>query len=128
MIPMALIFCFVWPAVQHAIEQFQFFLKTSGIIGVWCYTFSERILLPAGLHHFIYLPFIFGPAVCDGGIQAYWLQHLDDFATSAHSLKEMFPEGGFASTACRRSSACLALHLPCTSAQNRRSARKSQRS
>ena len=96
MIPMALLFCFVWPAVQHAIEQFQFFLKTSGIIGVWCYTFSERILLPAGLHHFIYLPFIFGPAVCDGGIQAYWLQHLDDFATSAHSLKEMFPEGGFA--------------------------------
>lgn len=53
MIPMALLFCFVWPAVQHAIEQFQFFLKTSGIIGVWCYTFSERILLPAGLHHFI---------------------------------------------------------------------------
>ena len=96
MIPMALLFCFVWPAVQHAIEQFQFFLKTSGIIGVWCYTFSERILLPAGLHHFIYLPFIFGPAVCDGGIQAYWLQHLNDFATSAHSLKEMFPEGGFA--------------------------------
>ena len=96
MIPMALVFCFVWPAIQHVIENFQFFLKTSGIVGVWCYTFSERILLPAGLHHFIYLPFIFGPAVCDGGIQAYWLQHLNDFATSAQSLKEMFPQGGFA--------------------------------
>ena len=96
MIPMALVFCFVWPVIQHAIMQFQDFLKTSGIVGVWAYTFSERILLPAGLHHFIYLPFIFGPAVCDGGIQAYWLQHLNDFATSAHSLKEMFPEGGFA--------------------------------
>ena len=96
MIPMAFIFCMVWPAVQHAIMNFQEFLKTSGIVGVWCYTFSERILLPAGLHHFIYLPFIFGPAVCDGGIQAYWLQHLNDFATSAHSLKEMFPQGGFA--------------------------------
>ena len=96
MIPMALVFCFVWPAVQHVIENFQFFLKTSGLVGVWCYTFSERILLPAGLHHFIYLPFIFGPAVCDGGIQAYWLQHLQDFATSAQSLSELFPEGGFA--------------------------------
>jgi len=96
MIPLALIFCFVWPMIQHLIMQFQFFLKTSGIVGVWCYTFSERILLPAGLHHFIYLPFIFGPAVCDGGIQQYWLQHLNDFATSAQSLKEMFPEGGFA--------------------------------
>lgn len=96
MIPIAFIFCMIWPAIQHAIMQFQDFLKTSGIVGVWAYTFSERILLPAGLHHFIYLPFIFGPAVCDGGIQAYWLQHLNDFATSAHSLTEMFPEGGFA--------------------------------
>ena len=96
MLPMALLFCYIWPPIQHGIEQFQFFLKTSGIFGVWAYTFSERILLPAGLHHFIYLPFIYGPAVCDGGIQAYWLQHLNDFATSAHSLRDMFPQGGFA--------------------------------
>ena len=96
MIPMAFVFCLVWPAVQHAIMQFQDFLKTSGLVGVWAYTFSERILLPAGLHHFIYLPFIYGPAVCDGGIQAYWLQHISDFANSSQSLKDMFPEGGFA--------------------------------
>ena len=96
MIPLAFLFCLIWPAIQHGIMNFQGFLKTSGLLGVWAYTFSERILLPAGLHHFIYLPFIFGPAVCDGGIQAYWLQHINDFATSAQSLKEMFPEGGFA--------------------------------
>jgi len=96
MIPLAFVFCLVWPAIQHGIMQFQDFLKTSGIFGVWAYTLSERLLLPAGLHHFIYLPFIFGPAVCDGGIQAYWLQHLNDFATSTASLKELFPEGGFA--------------------------------
>ncbi|MBO6291734.1 MAG: PTS transporter subunit EIIC [Selenomonas sp.] len=96
MIPVAFLFCLVWPAVQHAIMQFQDFLKTSGLVGVWAYTFSERILLPAGLHHFIYLPFIFGPAVCDGGIQAYWLQHLNDFAVSGQSLRDLFPEGGFA--------------------------------
>ena len=96
MIPMALLFCIVWPAVQHAIEQFQFFLKTSGILGVWAYTFSEKMLLPAGLHHFIYLPFIFGPAVVDGGIQAYWLGHINDFMVSGQSLRELFPEGGFA--------------------------------
>ena len=96
MIPMALLFCIVWPAVQHAIEHFQFFLKTSGIVGVWAYTFSEKMLLPAGLHHFIYLPFIFGPAVVDGGIQAYWLGHINDFMTSTQSLRDLFPEGGFA--------------------------------
>lgn len=96
MIPVAFLFCMVWPAIQHVIMNFQDFLKTSGIVGVWAYTFSERILLPAGLHHFIYLPFIYGPAVCDGGIQAYWLQHINEFATSAQSLRDMFPEGGFA--------------------------------
>ncbi len=96
MLPTALLFCYIWPPIQHGIEQFQFFLKTSGIFGVWAYTFSEKMLLPAGLHHFIYLPFIFGPAVVDGGIQAYWLGHINDFATSAQSLRDMFPQGGFA--------------------------------
>ncbi len=96
MIPVAFLACMVWPAVQHGIMAFQHLLTTSGLAGVWAYTFSERILLPAGLHHFIYLPFIFGPAVCDGGIQAYWLQHLQDFAVSGQSLTDLFPEGGFA--------------------------------
>ncbi len=96
MIPVAFLACLIWPAVQNGIMAFQHFLTTSGLAGVWAYTFSERILLPAGLHHFIYLPFIFGPAVCDGGIQAYWLQHLQDFAVSGQSLAELFPEGGFA--------------------------------
>ena len=96
MIPMALVFCFIWPPIQHLIASFQDFLKVSGIVGVWCYTFAERFLLPAGLHHFIYLPFIYGPAVCDGGIQQYWLQHIQDFTDSTKTLAELFPAGGFA--------------------------------
>ncbi len=96
MLPMALIFCIFWPMIQHVIEQFQFFLKASGVVGVWCYTFAERILLPAGLHHFIYLPFIYGPAVVPDGIQAYWLQHINDFAVTGKTLAELFPQGGFA--------------------------------
>ena len=38
MLPTALLFCYIWPPIQHGIEQFQFFLKTSGIFGVWAYT------------------------------------------------------------------------------------------
>lgn len=95
MLPLAYIICIVWPQVQHGIGSFQVFLKSSDLLGVWIYTFCERILIPTGLHHFIYTPFIFGPAVVDGGIQQYWLQHLQDFTTSAHSLKEMFPGAGF---------------------------------
>ncbi len=95
MLPVAYFFCLIWPGIQHAIGTFQEFLKASDAIGVWLYTFCERILIPTGLHHFIYTPFIFGPAIVDGGIQQYWLQHLQDFATSSHSLKEMFPGAGF---------------------------------
>jgi len=95
MLPIAFLFCVVWPEVQHAIMSFQDFLKASDVVGVWVYTFCERILIPTGLHHFIYTPFVYGPAIVDGGIQQYWLQHLQDFATSSHSLKEMFPGGGF---------------------------------
>lgn len=96
MLPTALLMCLVWPKVQGGIGALQGFLASSGVIGVWIYTFLERILIPTGLHHFIYGPFIFGPAVVPDGIASYWPKHLSDFATSAHSLKQMFPAGGFA--------------------------------
>lgn len=96
MLPMALIMCLVWPKVQGGISALQVLLSSSGIFGVWLYTFLERILIPTGLHHFIYGPFIFGPAVVENGIASYWPSHLREFATTAHSLKEMFPAGGFA--------------------------------
>lgn len=96
MIPTAFLMCLIWPKIQNAIGALQGFLSSSGVFGVWLYTFLERILIPTGLHHFIYGPFIFGPAVVENGIAAYWPNHLADFATTAHSLKEMFPAGGFA--------------------------------
>jgi len=96
MIPVALILCFIWPKVQVMIGSMQGFLKTSGILGVWVYTFLERILIPTGLHHFIYTPFIYGPAVVSEGIATYWPAHIKEFSTTAYSLKEMFPQGGFA--------------------------------
>ncbi len=48
------------------IESLQAFLRSAGALGVWVYTFLERILIPTGLHHFIYGPFIFGPAAVEG--------------------------------------------------------------
>jgi len=96
MLPVALLTCLLWPKVQMGIASLQILLTSSGVIGVWLYTFLERILIPTGLHHFVYGPFIFGPAVVENGIAAYWPQHLSEFATTAHSLKEMFPAGGFA--------------------------------
>lgn len=96
MLPVALLMCLIWPKVQGGISSLQGFLRDAGVFGVGIYTFLERILIPTGLHHFIYTPFTFGPAVVENGIAMYFPQHLQDFATSAQSLKAMFPEGGFA--------------------------------
>lgn len=96
MIPCAWLTLLGWPKVQMGIESLQAFLRGAGAIGVWLYTFLERLLIPTGLHHFVYGPFVFGPAAIEGGIQVYWAQHLLEFSQSTESLKTLFPEGGFA--------------------------------
>lgn len=95
MIPCAWLTLFCWPKVQLGIESLQVFLRTSGALGVWVYTFLERILIPTGLHHFVYGPFMFGPAAVEGGIGVYWAQHLHEFSQTTESIKTLFPEGGF---------------------------------
>lgn len=95
MIPMAFLFAAVWPKVQAAIYMLQDFFKASGTVGVGLYAFCEKILLPTGLHHFIYAPFTLDSAVVPGGIEAYWALHLSEFANSTAPLKELFPAGGF---------------------------------
>ena len=96
MIPCALITAMVWPIIQNGIASMQGFLISSQLFGVWLYTFLERILIPTGLHHFIYGPFVFGPAVVEGGIAKYWAEHLPQFAASTEPIKQLFPQGGFA--------------------------------
>ena len=58
--------------------------------------FLERILIPTGLHHFIYSPFMFGNAVTPNGIAKDWPAHLSEFGQSDKPLRELFPGGGFA--------------------------------
>ncbi|MDO4927959.1 MAG: alpha-glucoside-specific PTS transporter subunit IIBC [Corynebacterium sp.] len=95
MIPIAIITCFVWPQVQNGIAALQGFLISSGVFGVGLYTFLERILIPTGLHHFVYSPFVFGPAVVPDGIQRTWVENINVFADNPAPLKEQFPAGGF---------------------------------
>ncbi len=96
MLPVAFLIALIWPKVQAGIGSMQGFLASAGVFGVWLYTFLERILIPTGLHHFVYTPFVFGPAVVEEGISKYWMAHLQEFAQSTRPLKELFPEGGFA--------------------------------
>lgn len=93
MLPLALAFAVAWPKVQIGMRSMQGFFISSGSFGIWIYSFLERILIPTGLHHFVYSPFIYDNAIVQGGTAVYWPTHLSEFATSAKSLKEMYPIG-----------------------------------
>ncbi|MFD1168553.1 alpha-glucoside-specific PTS transporter subunit IIBC [Oceanobacillus caeni] len=96
MIPMGVLTSWLWPMVQNGIASLQGFMANSGTFGVWIYIFLERLLIPTGLHHFVYVPFNFGPAIVEGGLQRFWAENMVTFAQSTESLKTLFPEGGFA--------------------------------
>lgn len=96
MLPAAWLTLTIWPPIQHQIINLQGFMVESGSFGVWLYTFLERILIPTGLHHFIYSPFVFGNVVTPNGIAVDWLTHLEGFTHSSLPMKELFPAGGFA--------------------------------
>ncbi|MFC0179494.1 alpha-glucoside-specific PTS transporter subunit IIBC [Thorsellia kenyensis] len=83
-----------WPTIQQGIGNLQNFLVGSGVVGVWVFTFLERILIPTGLHHFIYGPVFFGPVAVDGGTVAFWIQNIQNFAANPTLLSEQFPQGG----------------------------------
>lgn len=94
-IPVAIATCFVWPKIQVGIDSLQVLIQTSGAFGIGLYAFLERFLLPTGLHHFVWLPFMFGPAAVEGGVSPYYILHMQEFAESTRPLIEIFPEGGY---------------------------------
>ncbi|RLM27054.1 PTS alpha-glucoside transporter subunit IIBC [Brenneria alni] len=96
MLPAAWLTLLIWPKIQMGISSLQDLMLASGAVGVWIYTFLERILIPTGLHHFIYGPFIYGPVAVEGGIQVNWIENIQAFSQSTLPLKELFPQGGFA--------------------------------
>ena len=95
MIPVALLTVTVWPMVQEWIVSLQGVMKTSGVLGVGLYNFLERILIPTGLHHFVWQPFVYGPAAVNEGLLTNWFTNLGDIAASSESMTTLFPAGGF---------------------------------
>lgn len=95
MVPLAVLMCFVWPVIQEGMRSMQGFFIESGNFGVFIYQFLQKILIPTGLHHFVYAPFAYDSAVVEGGMAVYWASHIGEFQTTAFSLKELYPFGGF---------------------------------
>lgn len=95
MIPLAYLTCLIWPKIQLGINAMQTFYVNAGVLGMGVFTFINHFLVPTGLHRFVYFPLYFGPAVVDGGLYTYWIDHVATFAASAVPLKEQFPAGGY---------------------------------
>ena len=51
--------CFVWPPIQRAVDGLTGWIAAAGDAGLFVYGFLERVLIPTGLHHLIYIPFQF---------------------------------------------------------------------
>lgn len=70
-IAIAAIFAFVWPIVADGISALVGVIDRSGGLGVFLYGFLNRLLIPTGLHHLIYIPFTmteFGGTMAINGV------------------------------------------------------------
>ncbi|MDT2848266.1 PTS transporter subunit EIIC [Vagococcus carniphilus] len=71
---------FIFPPIQNVLNMSSEFIVATGSLGSFAYGTLERLLLPFGLHHFIYLPFFFtslggteeiGGQVVEGAVNIY---------------------------------------------------------
>ncbi len=83
---------FIWPLVQSGIYALGDLVLRSGYAGTLIYGFTERILIPFGLHHVFYLPFwqtgLGGSMMIDGNM-IYGAQNIF-FAQLASPSTEVF--------------------------------------
>lgn len=85
---------YLWPYAQQGITHLAYAIHGAGAFGVLVYGFLERILIPTGLHHLVYTPFLYTEL---GGTQdvcgtAYQGARNIYFAEMAcHSVKQLSP-------------------------------------
>lgn len=55
----AIALSFIWPVIQQGIDSLGGVIKETGNFGIFMYGSLERLLIPTGLHHLIYTPFLY---------------------------------------------------------------------
>ncbi|MDU3351858.1 MAG: PTS transporter subunit EIIC, partial [Clostridium sp.] len=83
---LAIVFSYVWPPVQNVINNLGEFIQSSGNFGIFTYGTLERLLIPTGLHHLVYTPFLYsslggvaeiGGQVFEGARNIYFAEMAD---------------------------------------------------
>lgn len=81
---------FVWPVVQTGIDNLGGVIQQTGNFGIFLYGTLERLLIPTGLHHLIYTPFLYtslggvadvGGQVFEGARNIYFAEIADPAVT-----------------------------------------------
>lgn len=55
----AILMCYVWPVINSGITALTGFIEGTGLFGLFVYGFLNRFLIPTGMHHLVYMPFMF---------------------------------------------------------------------
>lgn len=83
---LAVVLTYVWPFVQAGITSLGGFINRSGSFGLFLYGALERLLIPTGLHHLVYTPFLYsslggvetiGGQVFEGARNIYYAEMAD---------------------------------------------------
>lgn len=51
--------CYIWPVVNGWINALQGFMSATGYAGMFVYGFLNKLLIPTGMHHLLWMPFMY---------------------------------------------------------------------
>lgn len=87
MVILSVCMTYVWPFAQAGINALGAFIQRSGSFGLFIYGTLERLLIPTGLHHLVYTPFLYtslggtaeiGGQVLEGARNIYYAEIADE--------------------------------------------------
>lgn len=56
---LGVLMCYVWPVVNGWINGLQGFMYGTGVAGEFVYGFLNKLLIPTGMHHLLWMPFMY---------------------------------------------------------------------
>ncbi len=87
MVLFAVVMTYIWPFAQAGINALGGFIQSAGNFGLFIYGMLERLLIPTGLHHLVYTPFLYtslggtatvGGQVLEGARNIYYAEIADE--------------------------------------------------
>lgn len=87
MVILAVCMTYIWPFAQAGINALGAFIQGAGNFGIFVYGTLERLLIPTGLHHLVYTPFLYtslggtatvGGQLLEGARNIYYAEIADE--------------------------------------------------